>query len=84
MHRRVSICFSCLALMAVPAWSANYYVAQQASGASDDNDGLSPTRPGAGTTGPWRTLTKACAVARAGDTVWVYNGDYRPRVKKQQ
>jgi len=56
--------------------AATYHVATNADGASDNNDGLSISTDGA-STGPWKTLSKAASVAIAGDTVLVYDGDYR-------
>ncbi len=55
--------------------AATYHVATEADGASDDNDGLSISANGA--TGPWKTLSKAASLATAGDTVLIYDGDYR-------
>ena len=56
-----------------------FFVAQNATGASDSNDGSAPVN-GGGATGPWLTLTHAAQVAGAGDTVFVYSGDYRDEV----
>ena len=53
-----------------------YYVAREAAGASDSNDGLLPVYV-SGNHGPWLTFTKAGQDASAGDTVLVYRGDYR-------
>ncbi len=55
--------------------AATFHVASNADGASDNNDGLSLST--SGTTGPWKTLSKAASVASAGDTVLIYDGDYR-------
>src|SRR5207248_879855 len=51
------------------------YVAASVLGASDSNDGLSPTYV-SGTRGPWRTLGKAASTAVAGDNVHVNSGNY--------
>jgi len=56
--------------------AATYHVATDAAGASDDNDGLSLILSGA-LSGPWKTLSKAASIASAGDTVLIYDGDYR-------
>jgi len=56
--------------------AATYHVATNADGASDDNDGLSIST-GAAAIGPWKTLSKAASVVTAGDTVIIYDGDYR-------
>jgi len=58
------------------AFAATYYVGQNVAGASDDNDGLA-SESGSANRGPWKTLSKAAAVAGAGDRVWVFDGDYR-------
>lgn len=58
------------------AQAVTYYVGQEIAGASDDNDGLA-SQSGPSNRGPWRTISKAAAVATAGDTVLVFNGDYR-------
>ena len=52
------------------------HVARNRIGASDSNNGLSPTFI-FGNRGPWKTVSKAGVAAKAGDTVLVYNGDYR-------
>ena len=50
-----------------------YFVAQNHSAASDDNNGSAVA--------PFKTLTKAAAVAEAGDTVIVREGVYRETLK---
>jgi len=73
------IVFSVLLLLshaASVAHAATYYVGQNVAGASDDNDGLA-SESGSANRGPWKTLSKAAAVAGAGDRVWVFDGDYR-------
>jgi len=56
-------------LAAVPAWSADLYVARNVSGASDTNDGRSLAKP-------FKTVSKGVASARAGDTVYIHDGTY--------
>jgi hypothetical protein len=58
-----------------PAQHLDYYVANQVTGASDSNDGLSPTMGSSGH-GPWKTVTKGAQKAVAGDIVHIYNGTY--------
>jgi len=52
----------------------DYYVSQQAEGASDSNDGLSATFTS--THGPWLTVGNAVSKAVAGDIVHVGPGNY--------
>lgn len=56
--------------------AATFHVARKDISASHDNDGLAPKRDTQGH-GPWKTLVKAAATIRAGDTVLIYDGDYR-------
>lgn len=56
--------------------AATYHVDPGVEGASDDNDGLSPTYEG-GTRGPWRTIGHAAASMRAGNATAVAAGTYR-------
>ena len=61
------IVMSALALITTVATAAEYFVA---TGGSDAN---------AGTAGsPFATINQAAAVAKAGDTVWIKPGTYRP------
>lgn len=69
-----SACFltpaiAAFALIGAPAYSADYHVARNVSGASDTNNGLSIGSP-------FRTATKGLAMAKAGDTVYIYDGTY--------
>jgi hypothetical protein len=52
-----------------------YYVAVDEPGASDDNNGLSPTVQG-GQNGPWLTIQHAASTMTAGDTTYVRGGTY--------
>ena len=63
-------------LLAPAIHSATYHVGPNNADASDRNDGLSPKFI-SGNRGPWKTLSKAGVAAKAGDTVLVYDGDYR-------
>ncbi|MBU0639786.1 MAG: right-handed parallel beta-helix repeat-containing protein [Planctomycetes bacterium] len=54
---------------------ATYYVAAHVAGASDSNDGLSPTFAG-GTQGPWSTIQHAANMMQAGDTTHILAGTY--------
>ncbi len=54
---------------------STFYVDANAPGASDNNDGLSPTIEG-GTHGPWQTITHAAATMQAGDRTNVLAGTY--------
>jgi len=58
-----------LALLSASGWSADYHVARNASGASDSNNGQSVASP-------FKTVGKGLAAARAGDTVFIYDGTY--------
>lgn len=70
----------CVAIMVQACASGlladQFYVAREAAGASDSNDGLSPVFV-SGNHGPWETLQYAAYTAQAGDTVTVHAGDYR-------
>jgi len=74
--RSTFVIFSILILSAGNLCAATYHVATNASGASDNNDGLNAT-VNDNQSGPWKTLSKAAATATAGDTVLIYSGDYR-------
>ena len=50
--------------------AADYYVSPSASNASDANSGTEAL--------PWKTLNKANATLRAGDTVYLKAGTYTP------
>ncbi|MCP3915430.1 MAG: hypothetical protein GY711_07740 [bacterium] len=63
-------------LSAAAAAQTTYHVARDAPGASDGNNGLFRTYQG-GVDGPWATLSAGATRAAAGDTVLVYDGDYR-------
>lgn len=52
-----------------------FYVAGDAPGASDDNNGLHPTYQNA-LDGPWRTIRHAAEVMGPGDTTYVRGGVY--------
>jgi len=56
-----------------PVGGPVYVVDQSHPKASDDNPGT----PAA----PWKTIGKAAATAKAGDTVYVMEGDYREQIK---
>lgn len=71
MAGRVLIAAACLALMAGWAVAAEYSVVPGSG--SDDNPGTK--------TQPFKTLAKACAVAVAGDTVFLGGGTYREILK---
>jgi len=71
-----SLIIACALCTCPSLWAETFYVAVNAVGASDSNDGLSPEMIGE-SRGPWKTLSKAAATAQAGDKVWVYSGDYR-------
>jgi len=53
--------------------SAQYFVAQQGSGASDENPGTSAR--------PFRTIGKALSVVKEGDSIIVHKGVYRERIQ---
>lgn len=55
------------------ASAATYHVAAKVPGASDDNPGTQAQ--------PWRTLVKAAASVRPGDTVLVHEGRYAESVR---
>lgn len=65
----VLVCF--LAPLSAPTvlCARDYYVAQKAPNAADTNPGTE--------TRPFKTLTKACEAAQAGDTVTIKEGVYR-------
>ena len=65
-----------LSMLSASLYATTYHVAVDAPGASDSNDGLSIGFNGA-SNGPWKTLNYAATVARAGDKVLIYTGDYR-------
>ncbi len=65
-----------LCLLAASGTAQTFFVAREAAGASDANDGSLPFHV-SGNRGPWLTLNHAGQVAQAGDTVLVYDGDYR-------
>src|SRR5689334_21722924 len=69
--RPPAICFLAW-LAAAPLQAANYEVAQRHPQASDDGPGTRER--------PWKTLSKAAASARPGDTVLIRDGVYRERV----
>jgi hypothetical protein len=52
----------------MPLQAAEYHVAPGVPGAADDNPGTLAK--------PWKTLAKAAAAARAGDTVLLHAGTY--------
>ena len=60
----------------IPPPESGFYVSANASGASDNNDGLAPTYEG-GMRGPWLTIGHAVATMRAGDTTHVLPGTYQ-------
>ena len=73
MHRKLCRLIACLAFaVAISAWAETYEVAQRDANASDEATG---TREH-----PWRTISKAAAVAKAGDTVLIRDGIYREAV----
>lgn len=59
-------------MLASVGFAAEYSVAPQ----GDDGNVGSPAAP-------WRTLAKACAVAKPGDTVWLGAGTYRETLRPQ-
>jgi hypothetical protein len=66
--------FTLLAALASPSYAANWYVDNgRGRGGNDNNAGTSLARP-------FRTIGKAAAVAKAGDTVLVRTGTYRETV----
>lgn len=58
-----------------PVNGAEYYVAVNGSGASDDNNGLFPTYQG-GQDGPWLSIQHAADTMAAGDMAYVRAGTY--------
>ena len=62
-----------LLLTHVPLLATDYYVSKSAGGASNSNDGLSPTFTG-GTNGPWLTITKCASTIAAGDSCNIIAG----------
>jgi hypothetical protein len=59
---------------------ATYYVAANAAGTSDSNDGLAQTHEG-GTRGPWLTIGHAVATMQAGDTTQILAGSYAEAIR---
>lgn len=57
----------------MPLHAADYYVAGQDANAADTSPGTLKQ--------PWKTLAKAAATAKAGDTVWIRGGLYRETLK---
>ena len=66
----------CAVLIDTSVYGATFHVAKNHPSASDSNNGLAPTYT-SDNRGPWKTLGKAGATAKAGDVVLVYDGDYR-------
>jgi parallel beta-helix repeat protein len=67
----------------------HFYVAVEATGANDDNDGTRVAYQG-GKVGPWRTIQRALRAAQPGDTIFVGGGRYieelsitKPRIRLQ-
>ena len=61
------------AICVVPCQAAEYYVDATHAQAADENAGRE--------TSPWKTISRAVQVARAGDTVWIKAGKYREGVR---
>ena len=85
--------FWILVLLACPVCSPGqtnrFYVAIEARGSSDDNDGSCSAYQG-GKIGPWRTIQRALRAAQPGDTIFVGSGRYleelsitTPRIRLQ-
>jgi len=78
MKAKLVLC-SCLlsvvaaAVCVVPCQAAEYYVDARHAQAADENSGRE--------TSPWKTISRAVQVARAGDTVWIKAGKYREGVR---
>ena len=69
--KQVSVTVISLAALAAGwcACSGDYFVDQKSPGATDTNCGSEEQ--------PFKTITKACATAKAGDTVFIKAGTYR-------
>src|SRR5215468_1490387 len=66
-----------LTIVPLNALATDYYVDKTAAGASDSNNGRSPTTNGAD--GPWLTVGKCASTLGAGDTCNVLKGLYDER-----
>ena len=78
MKARLVLCSCLLSVVAatvcvVPCQAAEYYVDARHAQAADENSGRE--------TSPWKTISRAVQVARAGDTVWIKAGKYREGVR---
>jgi hypothetical protein len=68
MRRNMNAYLVTLALSSSLASAAVFRVAQQAPNAADANPGTEAA--------PWKTIGKASAVVKPGDTVWIHQGVY--------